>query len=335
MTAAPHVDPQLLEAQRKNDEIVRGLGVPEPGIEGARRHFAQSREWWNEGGPPMAQVHEVLIPGPRRDIPLTVYVPNDAAHPRPAFVYLHGGGYRMGWPRSNDRQLRELAADWGGIVVSADYAHMPEKIFPVAVEETAAVYQWLSMHGERWGIDGQRLAFGGSSAGANVAMGAALQLGGARSGFLKAGACIVGVFDDALDSDSMRLYGGGALFPSRESARTMLDAYAPRPSDRTDARLNALLADPGDFPPLFLAAAELDVFRDSSVKLARHVAGAGAGSAPVLKIYRGVTHLFFGYSRTLDRARDCVRDIADFLTRQLPSPAAGATPRSNNNGDLP
>ena len=212
-----------------------------------------------------------------------------------AYAFFHGGGFRLGEPRSSDRQLRELALAWGGIVVSLDYAHMPEAVFPVAVEESAAALRWLSVHGARWGIDPARLAVGGSSAGASVAMGVAVHLGPGRAGFLRAGAFVVGVFDDDLDTASMRAHGDGPMQPSRRSAAAMFEAYAGGPGQRRDPRLDTRQADLGDMPPLFLAAAELDVYRDSSVLLARRLNGAGRSAE--LVVYPGTTHLFWGYMR--------------------------------------
>jgi acetyl esterase len=249
---------------------------------------------------------------------VVIYIPEIREHPQPAYVYLHGGGYRMGDPRSNDRQMRELAAAWGGIVVSADYVHMPEYVFPSAVEETAAVYQWLAANGAQWGIDGQRLAFGGSSAGANVALGAAIHLGGISTGFLRAGALVVGTYDgDDSDTGSMRLYADVGLFPSRASSKATLEQYVPDPAMRSDPRVKCIAADPAILPPLFLAAAEFDVFRDSSRRLAERMASAGRPYQ--LKEYAGMAHLFSGYTRIVDRALECVHDMAAFLKEHVPA----------------
>ena len=63
--------------------------------------------------------------------------------------------------------------------------------------------------------------------------------------------------------------------------------------------------------------AECDVFRDSSVALADRVRQAGR---PVdLRVYPGMTHLFFGYSRMVDGAAECIRHMAAFLRSRLPA----------------
>jgi acetyl esterase len=85
----------------------------------------------------------------------------------------------------------------------------------------------------------------------------------------------------------------------------------PDPNLRSDPRMNFAKTDPALFPPLFLAAAELDALRGGSENLARRLEAAGRPHQ--LKIYPGMTHMFFGYSRSVDRARECIDDIAAFL----------------------
>ncbi len=305
------LDPQMRAALQRNDEIVRALGAPPAGPDGARQFALQARAWWNEGGPGVARIHDTAVPGPHRDIPVRLYVPRDSGGPLPAFIYFHGGGWRTGSPASNDRQLRELAHAWGGIVLSADYAHLPEQRFPVPVEEAAAVYRWALEQGVRWGVDGRRLAFGGTSAGANVALGAFHAAGAPAA--LRCGACFVGVFDDDVDTASMRDVGD-AFVPGRQAARAMFADYLG--DARRDARFDTRAADAASWPPLFLAAAEHDVFRDGALAFADRA--RQAGRAVELKVYPGVTHLFFGYSRLVDRAAECIRDAAAFLGAHLP-----------------
>lgn len=308
---ASQLDSQLAEAHRIALQLQQDLGPPEAGIEGLRKHAEQARQWWNQGGPVMAREIEAEVPVTGASVRVVVYVPTESATLRPAYLYLHGGGFKVGGPRTNDRMLRELAAAWGGIVVSVDYVMLPEQVFPVAVGQTAQVYQWLRKNGAAWGVDGTRLAFGGSSAGASIALGAAVQLGTDGTAFLRAGVLLVGFFDTDADSESMRLYGDGDLVPNQESVRSTLQQYVPDPALRGDPRVNLVAANPHLLPPLFIAAAELDVFRDSSRRLA---AVAKAAGRPYRWVeYQGMTHLFAGYSRVVETASRCIGDMAAFL----------------------
>jgi acetyl esterase len=312
--AASQLDPELRAAFAKAAEINASLGPAEPGIAGIRRNAERARAYWNEGGPELAETSERTVPGLKREVPVVFYRPRAATGPLPVFVYLHGGGFKIGSPRSNDRQMRELAHAWGGIVLSADYLHVPEHVFPSAVEETAAVLQWLHEQGAQWGVDGERIAFGGSSAGAAVAFGAAVHLGGVP--WLRAAVGIVAAFSGNTGTASMQQFGEAGVFPDRASVPSTFNDYLPDAPMREDARANVLRADAKLFPPSFLAAAEMDVYRDASAAMAERL--RAAGKLHQYKVYPGMSHLFFGFSRSVARSAECVRDVAGFLGEKVP-----------------
>jgi acetyl esterase len=308
------LDPQLRDALTQAAAISAALGVPGPGIEGVRSHAALAREYWNEEGPAMAQVLHVHIPGPTRQVPAILYKPFSSHELQPVFVYLHGGGFKIGTPGSNDRQMREIAQAWGGIVISMDYLHAPEHVFPSTVEEVASALCWLHGHGERLGVDGARIAFGGNSAGAAIAFGAAIGLGGAA--WVKAAVGVVGAFSDDMTTQSMRDYGDAGVFPGSAEFAPMFAGYCPDPEMRSDPRYDIFSADMKFFPPTYLAAAQYDVLRSASEILAVHIKAAGGTCH--LDVYPGMSHLFLGFSREVDAAKDCCRAVAAFLQTYLP-----------------
>jgi acetyl esterase len=309
------IHPQMAEAMARNAEIVAGLGGPGEGVEEVRARAAAARDVWNEGGPEMA-VHEArTIPGPFRDVPVMLYKPADTDG-LPVFVYLHGGGFRIGNERSNDRQMREIARAWGGAVVSADYVHVPEHTFPDPVTEIVAVVEWLAANVADWGLDGARMAIGGASAGASVALGTAITLRDAnKADPLKGIASLYGVLDYNMESDSMRELGGGDFMLTAEYTQMVYDGYVPNEAERGDPRAFAAKADPAGLPPVFIAAAELDPIRDDSLTFARTL--KAAGHRHQLEVYPGVMHGYFNYSGVVDEAQRCIDDLAAFLGREL------------------
>lgn len=83
-------------------------------------------------------------------------------------------------------------------------------------------------------------------------------------------------------------------------------AYAGETTQRDDPRFRTVSAELAHMPPLFLAAAEIDVFLDSTAALAARVQASGA--AVERKVYAGMSHLFWGCSRMVDAAQACTRD---------------------------
>jgi acetyl esterase len=309
------IHPQQAAALKRNAELVAEGGGPGEGIVEARARAEAVRKIWNEGGPTMAVDEDRTIPGPFRDVPVTLYKPSDADN-LPLFVYLHGGGFKLGSPRTNDLQLRQIAEAWGGAIVSADYVHVPEHTFPDPVNEAVAVVKWLAENGGEWGLDTSRMAVGGASAGASVAMGTAITLRDKGKGdLLKAAASLYGVLDYNLESDSMNELGGGDFMLTTEYTRLVYDDYLPNEADREDPRAFAAKADPAGLPPVFVSAAQLDPIRDDSLTFADNL--KAAEHPHELVVYPGVMHAFFGFSSEIDEARRMIGDLAAFLGKHL------------------
>ncbi|WP_158270068.1 MULTISPECIES: alpha/beta hydrolase fold domain-containing protein [unclassified Limnohabitans] len=308
------VDPHLLAAFDKAAEIDRKIGDLGPGIDEIRQKAALARNYWNEGGPEIFEVSERLIPGPTRDVPVVLYRAYESVEPAPVFVFFHGGGFKIGNPRANDRQMREIAAAWGGVVISADYLHTPEHVFPEPVLEASALLQWIHTFGASWNLDQERIALGGVSAGACLSFGTTIHLG--PQSWLRAAVGIVGAFSFDTATASMNTYGGGKLYPPKSAIEPMLAAYVPDLDSRNDPRAIPSLASCDMFPPTFIAAAELDVFLDASALMAARL--AHVGNLNFFRIYPGMAHLFFGFSREVPCAAMCVSDVAMFLSERLP-----------------
>lgn len=307
------IDPQQAEALKRNAEIVESLGGPGETIAEIRERANAARLIWNEGGPKMAVQRDMTVPGPFRDVPMRLYKTTDAPG-LPVFVYLHGGGFKLGNQLSNDRQMRELAQVWGGAVISSDYVHVPEQTFPDPVIEVAAVVEWLAENGGDWGIDGNSIVLGGASAGASVALGVAFELRDRRPDLVKGCVSIYGVIDDNLESASMVALGGGDFILQGENVRQIYDDYMGD-ADRNDPRAFAAKGDLAGLPPVFIAAAELDPIRDDSLLLAERMTAAGQPHR--LKVYPGVMHTFFVQSNAIDQGKICIGDIANFLRDTL------------------
>lgn len=115
-------------------------------------------------------VENVTIAGPGGSLRVRLYRPREApTRPAPALLWLHGGGYVLGWPEQDDRACLAFAGRLRVTVVSVDYRLAPEHPFPAALDDALAALTWLVAHGEELGVDPARIAVGGSSAGGGLA----------------------------------------------------------------------------------------------------------------------------------------------------------------------
>ena len=126
-------------------------------------------------GEEVASVEDRTVPGPAGPIPIRIYTPAAGHAPRPALVYIHGGGWVIGDPDMTDSICRVVANRAECVVVSVDYRLSPEHKFPVPFDDCYAAFTWVAENASSIGVDGSRLAVGGDSAGGNLSAAVALR----------------------------------------------------------------------------------------------------------------------------------------------------------------
>ncbi len=308
------LDPQMLAALQKQNELAPGIEeMHKIAIHELRRIYNGERRYWNADGPDLPEINDDAIPGPVGAIPLRFYFPN-SKRPLPGLVYLHGGGFVLGNLDTHDRIMRLLAQKSGAAVIGVDYRLSPEHKFPTALEEAAAVLKYLRKKGSQSGIDADRLAMGGDSAGANISVGTSLMLRTEYADLLNLLVLFYGIYG-LRDSGSRRLFGGPEDGLGEENLAFYQECYLNRDEDTADPRFNVLGADLRGLPRLFIGAVEHDPLFDDSMTL-KKIADAD-GVPNELKIYRGVLHGFLHLSRMVDTAVQALEDAAASLREAL------------------
>jgi len=258
-----------------------------------------------EGGPVMAESADRWLPIRGRRLLCRVNLPQGSVGPAPVLVYLHGGGWVLNSIDTHDRLMREYAAAAGCAVVGVDYALSPEAPFPQAMEESAEVLRWIAAEGAAWGLDGARIVVGGDSAGANLALGAALALRDAADGPALRGLLLnYGVFDSRLDTPSYREFATGYGL-TRERMAFFWNAYAPRPADRAHPYAAPLRADLAGLAPTLLHIAELDVLVSENLAMATRLREAGVALESA--VFPGMLHGFLRAAGKVPIADEAIR----------------------------
>ncbi|MGX9790859.1 alpha/beta hydrolase [Mycobacterium sp. MMS18-G62] len=101
--------------------------------------------------------------------PIPVRIYRGGPSPSPAVIYCHSGAFVLGNLDTDHRQCVEFARRGGCTVISVDYRLAPEYPFPAALDDAMTVLQWAVDNRAELGIDSERLAVAGSSAGASLA----------------------------------------------------------------------------------------------------------------------------------------------------------------------
>jgi len=312
--ATPWVDPELIAAgKRLQDE---GFVVPDRTVASiVDVRAAQDRvgAFLGLDSVPLQHEEDMLLPGPRGDVPCRLYYPEGVDNPA-CLVYAHGGAFVQGSLGSWDHYLRELVRQAGIAVLSVDYRLAPEHRFPAAFDDMVAVTRLAAGIGADWGIDPRRLAVGGDSAGANLALGTALALRDAGDTTLSFQLLVYGVYLVDCDSPSWQRFGEGVGL-TRASMSWAWDTYLQNPALARDWRAAPLLADLKGLPPAHLIVGNLDPLLDDSARLAAKLKEAGVGVD--LTIYQGINHGFIRYGRFIGTARTAIAECAAALKKAL------------------
>lgn len=105
-----------------------------------------------------------------KPLAMDIFVPLDGKESRPAVVLWHGGGWGYG-DRSLERDLARFLASMGYTTATASYRLWTTgATYPAAVQDALASVKFLRSRCHEYGIDPDRIAAGGESAGGHLAL---------------------------------------------------------------------------------------------------------------------------------------------------------------------
>ena len=221
-------------------------------------------------------------------------------HDRPGIgllVYLHGGGWVIGDLDSHDNVCRALANGSGHAVLSVDYRLAPEHPFPAGLEDSLVALRWAAGHADELGIDPQRIAIGGDSAGGNIAAVVAQ-----HSPVPLVWQLLVYPVTDCTQAAASYTSNGSDYFLTKAGMTWFIDHYlSGAAGSPTDPRVSPLFAADhvvAATPPALVITAEFDPLRDEGDAYAARLAELGVATSHVR--FGGMIHGFFSLADFLD-----------------------------------
>lgn len=277
------------------------------------RRAMEEQMWLLDGpSPELAEVRDLTLPVAWGELPVRLYRPA-AEEGGPLLIWYHGGGWVIGSITSHDGACRRLAEATGMAVLAADYRLAPEHPCPAAWEDALAIYDGALAHAAAWGINPDRIAVGGDSAGGNLAATVAT----ARA---------TAAHPPALQ---VLLYPGVELTRSFASHKRLADGYI------LDERLigwmlgntfsDAHLTDPAyspwyaksfaKQPPAIVVTAGFDVLRDEGDAYAVRL--RDAGNKVLHRCETGMIHGFLTMTGAIPEAEQAVQRMAREIVQLL------------------
>jgi acetyl esterase/lipase len=224
-----------------------------------------------------------------------------------AVLYLHGGGMIVGSVPIFDGPVARYVSRSGVAMLSLQYRLAPEHPHPTPVEDAYAGLVWLAEHAEQLGVDPDRLAVMGDSAGGGLAAGLTILARDRRGPAVKHQLLIYPMLDDRTTTPDPHIvpFAGWSYDDNATGWNALLGAgHEQRDVDPSAAP--ARIADATGLPPAYIEVGQLDIFRDEDVRYALTLSRAGV---PVeLHLHPGVPHEYDAIAFASDVARRAQAD---------------------------
>ena len=225
-------------------------------------------------------------------------------------LYLHGGGYVIGSPRSHRHLAAAIARAAGTAGLLVDYRLAPEHPFPAALEDAVAAYQWL-LDG---GIAPGRIVVAGDSAGGGLTVATLVALRDRQLPRPAAGVCISPWVDLTCSGATYATKAAVDPIVTRQSVSMMADAYAGA-GDAKAPLVSPLYADLRGLPPLLVQVGSDEVLLDDALGLGE--CARAAGLDVTVEEGPAMIHVWHWFLPLLAEAERAVGVIGAFVRARL------------------
>lgn len=311
----PPIDPQC-QAVLDAAAAAGGFAFEKPDHRAIRAGYGATTATFAPPTPDLARVQDLSVPANGDDpaIPIRIYSPAGTGPAAPAVMFFHGGGWVLGDIESHDAICRILAVRSDAIVVSVDYRLAPENPFPAAPNDCERATRFIAANAADFGIDANRIALAGDSAGGNLAAVTARRLRDAGDGpSIVFQALTYPATNFAAEGGSLVENGSGYML-TKATMDQFRGMYLANEAAWQNPDASPLLADDlTGLPPALVQVAGYDPLRDEGVAYATKLREAGVATQVIA--YPTMIHGFLRMGRLVNMAQVGMDDIATALRR--------------------
>lgn len=272
-----------------------GMKAMVPEVEPTALHSVESRD----------------IPVSTGVVPVRVYRPADESN-LPVLVFYHGGGWVVCDLDTHDEVCRQMSKRAHCVVVSVDYRLAPEHVFPAAVDDAYQALCWVAQSAQELGVDVDRLAVAGDSAGGNLA---AVVCAIARDNKGPA-ICYQSLWYPvtnvhSMDTASYQQFAQGYRL-EKTGMEWFVDHYLSDSSLASHPNVSPLLAsDLSGLPKSYVMTAGFDVLRDEGKQYAQAL--SHAGNDVEYECFESMIHGFMNMGEVAPAAQQALESVAKRL----------------------
>ena len=237
-------------------------------------------------------------------------------------LYIHGGGYVMGSPRSHRRITNRMSELSRSAVFTVDYRLMPENARTDGIEDCRKAYDWILANGPNGPQLATSLIVAGDSSGGNLALST---IAWARDTERRAADAVVALCPQTdatlaspslkrnADSDVMQGKSFGPIVRAPKVFSLWL-TYAMHKVNPSSPLVSPLLGDLSNLPPTLLQASDSEMFLDDSIRYANKA--NAHGSTTIVQTWPFVMHVWHNFE--VPEADDAFAAIEEFFGKHAP-----------------
>lgn len=313
MSSRHLVDPQLLPVL----DAAPDMGVSEEKLPLARAGIAEFTRMRLEEADASVATSEHFAPGHEGgpEVRVILYRPEGLPSGAPVVLQIHGGGFLFGTAELGDPRNRAMAKAVGCAVVSVDYRLAPECPFPAGLDDCYAALEWLYCNAPSLGLDPDRIAIRGESAGGGLAAALAIRARNAGGPPIRFQLLVYPMLDDRTVASEAHPYAGEFVWdgPSNRFGWHCWLGQAPGAFEVPPLAAPARVADLSGLPPTCITTAALDMFAEENLEYARRLLRAGVPTE--LYLAPGAFHGFEAMAPEADVSQRFIALADDALKR--------------------
>jgi len=208
-------------------------------------------------------------------IHVSIFEPVGHTLPLPCLVYFHGGAFALQAAPHHKKLACDYALRTPCKVIFVDYRLLPKNPFPVGLEDCYAAYCWVREHSKGLGIDQNRIAVGGDSAGGALAAGVCLLAKDRGIQMPCFQMLIYPVTDEQQTTRSIKDFADTPMWNSKLNAimwrMYLKNGFQEKRMYASPAQAHSLQG----MPPTYIEVADYDCLRDEGIEFCEKLKSSG------------------------------------------------------------
>lgn len=225
-------------------------------------------------------------------------------------LYLHGGAYSIGSPRTHRDIAARISKATGIRVLSIDYRLAPEHPHPAAVQDAVKAYRWLLENG----FAAQKIVIAGDSAGGGLAIAALVSLRDAGVPLPAAAVCLSPWTDLQGTGESMTTHVEADPFLTPEWLQSMAQHYVADGDSRLSL-ISPVHADLHGLPPMLVQVGSDEILLSDATRLAERARDAGVKTT--LEVWGNMWHVWHFFSGQMPEGKRAMTGVGRFVRSRL------------------